>query len=138
VFRGHRAQIRRPGGATAAILRQLQGVAVAQQPVQSSLHSGPDQYVRIEHDVRAAHQQRSGRVLLHGSLPASIPATATGRGRQALCVPGPRAPSRPRRHAPERVADIGQQSPGHRYSRADGAQLCTRGWNALRSRRTAA
>jgi len=138
VFRGHRAQIQCPGGAAAAILRQLQGVAVAQQPVQSSVHSGPDQCIRIQHDVRAAHQKRSVRVLLHGRLPASVPASATGRGRQTLCVPGPRAPSRSRRHAPKRIADVGKQPPGHRFSRANGTQLRVCGWHALRARRTVA
>lgn len=39
VFRGHRTQVRRPRGAAAAVLRQHQSVAVAQQPLRPGLHT---------------------------------------------------------------------------------------------------
>lgn len=138
VFRGHRTQVRRPRGAAAAVLRQLEGVAVAEQPVQPRLYTGPGQHVRVEHDVRAAHHQRGVRVLLHDRLPAGVHAPAAGRCRKTLRLPGTRKPARSHRHAPERIADAGQQSPGRRFGRADGAQLRTRGRHALRARRSVA
>jgi len=137
-FRGHWTQVRRPRGAAAAVRRQLEGVAVAEQPVQPGLHTGPGQLVRVEHDIHAAHHQRGVRVLLHGRLPVGVHAPATNRGGKTLRLPGTRKSALPRRHAPERVADAGQQSSGRWFGSADGTQLRARGRYALCASRSVA
>jgi len=93
VFRVHRTQVWRPGDTAPAVLSKLQGIAVAKQPLQPSLHSGPGQHIRVQHDVLTANQQRSIRVLLHCRFPAGVHAPATGRRRKTLCLPGTRTPA---------------------------------------------
>lgn len=133
VFRRHRPQIRRPTGAAAAVLGEREGVAVAEQPVRSGLHTGHVQPVRVQHDVRAAGLQRRGRVLLHRGQPRVLPAQAPTARRPVLRVPGTRAQARPDRHTAQHIADAGQQPPGDRLARAHGAHLRERGRHALRA-----
>lgn len=138
VLRRHRAQVRRAAGAAVAVRGQRARVAVAGQPVRPGLHAGPDQRVRTEHDVRAAHRERPVRVRVRRARPRVLLAQAQGHRQNVLRVPRPRAQARPGRHTAQHIAHAGQQPPGDRVARARRAHLRQRGRHALRAARTAA
>jgi len=138
VFRDARPQVRDAGGATAAVRRQSQGVAVARQPVRDGVRGRFHGPLRGADDVRATRQERRGRPVQHVGDPTAVHAPAAGHHGRALCVRGPREPARPGDDAPERVAHVGQQPPDYRPGRALRAQLRAGGRHAHETGRTAA